>query len=283
MVRRPRSVPLGVDLGPDCVSVVAAEATTGGFAVRETRTLDVPVPATTGNAERAIAETIRSIVAGFATKERRCILAAPAGDVVMRTFRVPPRMGRREAERAAALEADAIVDWPASERLVALDAIPGREAEMMLSVARNSTIERIVSIARAAGLRPIAVDTPACAWRRAVPEADALLDCSGERASLEIFGNPVGTTHVFAPRLIDERLAASLRAAFVEARRDGIADVSRIAVLGSRFRFESIETLLRDDGYVATPVTLGDVEAPSWSLAYGLATWSIAVRGVHAS
>jgi len=278
---RAKSVPLGVDLGPDNVSVVAAAATPNGFAVCETRTLDVAMSPRFDSLDLAIADTLRTIVAGFSTRERRCILAAPAGDVVSRTFRLPRGMGRREAERAAALEADAVVDWPPSERLVALDPIPDRADEMMLSVARNSTIERIVTIARAGGLKPVAVDTPACAWRRTVPAADALLDCSNDRASLEIFGHPVGVTHVFPPRLIDERLAAGLRSAFVEARRDGIADVQRLAFLGSRFRYESIEALLRDDGYALTPVVLGDAEAPPWALAYGLATWSIAVRGMR--
>jgi hypothetical protein len=281
-LRRPKSVPLGVDLGTETVSIVAADTSGDGFAVTETRTLDV-TPRHEANLDLAIAETIRTIVAGLATKERRCVLAAPAGDVVMRTFRIPPGMGLREAERAAALEADAVVDWPPSERLVALDPIPGRAAEMLLSIARNSTIERIAAIARAGGLSPVAVDTPACAWRRAVPQADALLDCSSDRATLEIFGSPVGITHVFPPRLIDDRLASGLRAALVEARRDGIADVQRLAVLGSPLRFESLEELLRDDGYGIAPVVFGEVESPRWALAYGLATWSVAPRGLHAT
>jgi hypothetical protein len=280
-MRRRRTVPLGVDLGPESVSIVAAVATPGGFDVTETSTIDVVAPARAEQIDYAIAEAIRTTVVAFNTKERRCVLAAPAGDVVSRTFRVPPGMGRREAERAAALEADTLVDWPPSERLVALDDIPGRSDEMLLSIARNSTIERIVTIARAAGLQPVAVDTPACAWRRTVPGADAILDCSSDRASLEVFGHPVGTTHIFPPRLIDERLASALRTAFVEARRDGIADVARLAFLGSRFRYESLEALLRDDGYHLIPVVLGDVEAPRWALAYGLATWSLALRGVE--
>jgi hypothetical protein len=280
--RRTSSVPLGVDVGAQSVSIVAADTSADGFAVQETRTLEVG-QAREESLDFAIAATIRTILAGLATKERRCILAAPAGDVVMRTFRVPPRMRRREAERAAALEADAIVDWAPSERLVALDPIPGSTSHMLLSIARHSTVERIAAIARAGGLAPVAVDTPACAWRRAIPAADAVLDCSGERASLEIFGTPVGLTHVFPPRLIDERLAAQVRTALVEARRDGVADVQRLAIVASAFRFESIAELMRDDGYAIALVSLGGVPAPSWALAYGLATWSIAVRGLQTS
>ncbi len=279
MMRRKKSLPLGVDLGAEVVSIVAANASTDGFTIAESRTLEVIKPSD-GNVDRAIAETLRTIISGFATKERRCILAAPPAETVMKTFRVPPRMRRREAERAAALEANAIVDWPGAERLVALDPIPGRSDEMLLTIARNRSIERIVAIARAGGLRAVAVDTPACAWRRALPSADAVLDCSSDQATLDIFGDPIGVTHRFPPRLIDERLASSVRAALVEARREGVADPQRLAILGNRLRLELLEELLRDDGYALSLASIGDIEAPSWALAYGLSTWSIARRGV---
>ncbi len=277
---RNTSLPLGVDIGNEFVSAVATEAAGDGFVICETHTLEVSA---TDPIDLAIAQTLRALLATFGTRERRCILAAPASDVVTRTFRVPPGMRRGEAERAAALEADTLVDWPASERLVALDPIPGRSDERLLSVARNGTVERIVSIARAAGLRPVAVDVPACAWRRAIADADAVLDCSTERAALVVFGDPVGVVHPYPPRLIDERLAANLRAAFAEARRDGIADVQRLTILGSRYRYESLEELLRGDGYTVASVNLGGIESPSWTFAYGLASWSIAPRGLLAS
>jgi len=279
-MRRSTSLPLGVDIGSEFVSAVVAHAEDDGFTVRETRTLEVPP---TETVDRAIAETLRELLATLVTRERRCILAAPAGEVVTRTFRLPPGMRRGEAERAAALEADSIVDWPPSERLVALDPIPGRSEERLLSIARNSTVQRLVSIARAAGLRPVAVDVPACAWRRAIPDADAVLDCSTDRAALVVFGDPAGVTHLFPPRLIDDRLAAGVRTAFVDARRDGIADVQRLAILGSRYRYESLEELLHDDGYALAAAQLGGVDSPSWTFAYGLASWSIAPRGLTAS
>lgn len=276
---RSASLPLGVDIGSNSVSVVSCQAIDGGFSVCETRTLEVP-RADAAHLDLKVAETIRQILAGLQTSERRCILAAPSSDVVNRVFRVPPGMRRSEAERAAALEADTLVDWPLSERLVALDPIPGEADEMLLSVARNGTIERLVGAARAGGLRPVAVDVPLCAWRRAIPDADAVLDCLTDRAELVIFGIPVGLAQLFPPRLVDDRLANQVRAAFVEARRDGIADVQRLAILGSRFRFESIEPLLRGDGYAIAPVELGGLEAPPWTLAFGLASWSIAPRGL---
>lgn len=272
------SLPLGVDLGSDYVSIVASEADGEGFVVRETRSLDVP-RTDPHSADLKIAETIRAILNGFETRERRCVLAAPIADVVTRVFRTPPGMRRSESEKAASLEADSIVDWPASERLVALDSIPGRSDEMLLSIARDGAVERLVMIARAGGLKPIAVDVPACIWRRAVPHVDALLDCSSDRSALVIFGEPVAMSQVFAPRLIDDRLATSVRTALVDARRDGTCDVRKLAILGSRFRYESLEELLRADGYAIEPVTLGGCEAPPWAFAYGLSSWSVALRG----
>jgi hypothetical protein len=279
---RVATLPLGVDIGSEFVSIVCSGASGDGFSVRETRTLEVP-SVDAALLDRKLAESIREIVNVFETAERRCVLAAPASELVTRTFRVPPGMRRGEAERAAALEADSMVDWPASERLVALDPIPGRSDDMLLSVTRTSTIERIVAIARAGGLKPVAVDVPACAWRRAIPDADAILDCTHHRAELIIFGSPIGTSHHFPPRLVDDRLAGQIRTALVEARRDGIADVQRLVILGSRFRFESMEALLRDDGYSVAPVQLGSLEAPPWTFAFGLASWSIAPRGLVAS
>jgi hypothetical protein len=258
---------------------VASDAAGDDFVVRDVAESDVPQGPESG-LDLRVAETIRRALGVLTTRERRCVLSVPASEVVTRTFRVPPGMRRAEAERAAVLEAAGIIDWPESERLVALDPIPGASQEMLLSVARNSSVERLIAIARAGGLTPVAVDVPACAWRRALPNADAVLDYSSDRAELLIFGKPLGTTYTFPPRLIEDRLASQVRAALVEARRDGVADVQRLEILGSRFRFESIAALLCDEGYVISPVTLGGVESPAWTFAYGLSSWSIAPRGL---
>ena len=273
------SLPLGVDIGTESAAIVSCAAAGDGFVVRETGS-EIVVENARETPDRRITEALRTIVASFTTRERRCVIAAPPGETVTRLFRVPPGMRRGEAERAAGLEADSVVDWPAAERLVALDPIPGRDEEMLLSIARLGTIERLVAIARAAGLRPVAVDLPACAWRRAIPDADAILDLTGDRAVLVIFGEPVGTTIVSPPRLIDDRLASNVRGAFVDARRDGLADVQRLAILGTPFRYESIEELVRGHGYAVAPVALGEFASPPWTLAYGLASWSIAPRGL---
>lgn len=90
-------------------------------------------------------------------------------------------------------------------------------------------------------------------------------------------------THVFPPRLIEERLAALVRSALVEARREGIADIRRLSILTSADRFDSLVCLLRDDGYTIGPVTCGEFRSPEWTFAYGLATWSVAPLGLRLS
>ena len=280
LFNRAASLPLGVDVTAESVSIVVPLAGASGFSIRETLSREVP-RVDAPQLDLTLAQTIRSILESLETQERRCILAAPSQDVVTRTFRVPPGMGRKEAERAAALEAGTIVDWPASDRVVALDPIPATRDEMLLSVTRNGTVQRLVAIARAGGLKPVALDVPACAWRRAVPDADAVLDCQTDRAELVIFGAPLGTTQQFPPRFVDDRLASQVRSAFVDARRNGIADVQRLAILGTQYRYELLEPLLHDDGYTIGPVALGGVNSPPWTFAFGLATWSIAHVGLN--
>jgi hypothetical protein len=70
-----------------------------------------------------------------------------------------------------------------------------------------------------------------------------------------------------------------VRALFADARREGVPDVQRIAILASRFRYETIEALLRDDGYAIAPVAVDGNEAPAWTFAFGLASWAVAARG----
>jgi hypothetical protein len=281
LFRRITHLPLGVDLGPEEVSIVAAELTPAGVVVAEALTRAVPRAAT--EIEPAVRATLRALTLALKTKERRCVLAAPQADVTTRVFRLPEGMRRSEAERAAVLEADAIANWPSTERVVALDPIPGRANEMLLSIARTATIVRRVGVAQLAGLVPIAVDVPACAWQRALSGGEAVLDVRSERAALVIFGQPVGTVELLAPRLDDERLVAQVRSVLIQARRDGVADVQRLAIAGAPARYAALEALLRSDGYAVEPVCLAGVELPSWALAFGLALWSIAPRGLRAA
>ena len=156
------------------------------------------------------------------------------------------RNAARRAYRAAALEADVLAPWPKTA-LRRADPLPNLQGAILLSVPRRQPLENRVSVARAAGLRPIA-STCACAWRRAIAGADAVLDCRGERAALTIFAEPLVQRNL---RAASGRgaLGGSVRAAFVEVRRSGIADVQRVAFAGDADRVEVIAELLHEDGY----------------------------------
>jgi hypothetical protein len=271
-------LPLGVEIGDDDLSLVGIAASVDGLTVKAAAT-SMLSGAAGGDREGRTIDALRALVQTLPTKERRCILGIPSEDVRVRLLRLPPKTRHSEAGRAAALEAETSVAWPASERLIALDPLSGIDDGMLLSIGRVRAIERRVAIAKAAGLEPVAVDVPICAWQRAARECNALFDLRHERAEFFVFGDPVGCSDQLAPRLSDERLAALARSSLIQARRDGLVDVERIVTIGPRERCLPIERQLAADGYTIGPLTVGEHESPSWAFAYGLAGWSILPRG----
>jgi Tfp pilus assembly PilM family ATPase len=269
-----RDLPLGVDINDEFISIVSLQRVANSLKVRQALSLELDVKSDETFAKRA-GSVLRKAVSSLQTRERRCVICVGPGDVVSRPFRLAPRMQPSEARRAAELEADVLVRWPAAERSIALDPLPGRASEVLLSIGRTGAIDGLVAIAESAGLKPIAVDVPACAWHRAVSNADAVLDCTTNRAVLTIFGDPVGSTQQFAARLVDERLATQIKSAVAEARREGVADVQRLCLIGTPFRCEPIAGLLLTDGYTVVPLTIDAAVAPLTALAYGLAMWSV--------
>jgi hypothetical protein len=272
-----RPLPLGVELAAERVAVVVPRWAEGRVAVAESAV--EAIPDTPEDAlDEALGEALRRALSRLRSRTRRCVLGAPWTEAFSRQFKLPPGMRRGEAARAAELEADVVAPWPSSERIVSLDPIPGRNRELLLSIGRAATLERLVAIARSARLEPIAVDTPACAWRRVLPEADALLDAGGSRAALVVFSSPVPSFQLFAPRLIDERLAAQARLGLIEARRDSDVDVRRLTVSAPPERYDALAPLLAGEGYAVEPLCIDDVEGPPWSLAFALATWAVRER-----
>jgi len=272
---RRRHLPLGVDIDADDISIVAVEMRAGRLVVKAAKSRSLPSSPDVER-DRTIVETLRTLRADLALAERRCVIAAPLGETQTRTFRPPPGMRPAEVERAATLEAETFVSWPIRERLIALDPVPGT-TEYLLSVARTTAVARASRLMKLAGLEPIAVDVPACVWRRAVTDADAVLDLRQERAALFVFGEPLGIIERFPQGPVD-RLLAQIRALLIQARRDGVADVERIVTTGPRERATPIESALASDGYNAGPLTLGATTSPPWAFAYGLASWAILFR-----
>jgi len=271
--RRTR-LPLGIDVDCD-VSIVALDIDAGKLVVRTAHSRTLPSVAN-AERERAVVETLRSLRAELELVERRCIISAPCWETQTRLFRPPPGMRRSETERAAMLEADSFTSWPRRDRVIALDPIPNAP-ELLLSVARAASVERATRLMRLSGFLPVAVDVPSCVWRRAAPETNALLDLRTKPPVLYVFGEPLGTVERLQDAS-DDRIVAQIRAALIQARRDGLADVERVSTVGPPERARAIEEALASDGYKAGPLTIGAVESPPWAFAFGLATWSVLPR-----
>jgi hypothetical protein len=139
------------------------------------------------------------------------------------------------------------------------------------------------NLARAAGLKPIAVDTFWCGWRRA-SDADAILDLRLDLSSLCIFpyeveGNVVlGGTHNFQAGIPFSTIAGKVGDILLGKRREHGHDVRTLAVAAKdesdlKAALDALKVL---NGCESVPVVIGGYVNPPWAYAYGLAKWSLA-------
>jgi Tfp pilus assembly PilM family ATPase len=195
-----RTLPLGVDIGASRTCVALAERATDGT-VRLVTAASRP----TGT------DVVAAIVAAreeLGTHERRCVLALTAPDSLLREIAFPP-LGRRERERAARFEAMRLAPFALDDGIVRLvDLGNDRHA---LAVARRSLLRARLATARAARLRPVAVDDAAFALLRAFA-ADAIVDVGLDRARLVVRGTPLPRTRVveLGGRAFTEAIVAAL-------------------------------------------------------------------------
>lgn len=185
-MRRSRTLPLGIDIGAARTRVALVERDHAGVA----NLVAVAARETAGDAAAAIASAREELQ----THERRCVLALGSCDAHLRTSTFP---GMRGAERVRAARYDAapFLGFPASDAVVRVVPIEGDRC--VVGVARRAELVRRVDAARAAGLRPIAVDDAALALTRVFPQAGAIVDV-GERATQLVLANrPVPVCRAF--------------------------------------------------------------------------------------
>ncbi|BDE06388.1 pilus assembly protein PilM [Vulcanimicrobium alpinum] len=182
---RARTFPLGIDLGDDRVRIALVERTGDG---------DLALCAVASRP--AAPDPCAALVDAFeelGTRERRCVLAAAGRDALLRTATFPP-LARRERERAARFEASRSVPYPlddAAVRVVPIDA-----QRCAIATAPRADVQARSALARRAGLRPVAVDHPALALLRAIPEAAAIVDVGAGATILIVRDEPVPTQRV---------------------------------------------------------------------------------------
>jgi type IV pilus assembly protein PilM len=310
-VTRPRTLPLGIDVGTARTRVALVECDASG----QPHLVAVAVRPTGDDAAHAIAQAR----AELRTRERRCVLALGAPDALLRTATFPA-MRRTERARAARFEAQRFVPYSSNEAAVRVER--AGEERCVIGIARRCAVDERVLAARRAGLRPVAVDDVAFGLARAFAYADAIVDVGESATLLVVPGDPVPsvrtlaigggalTAAVVASLGVDaataeqrkrtiglagageyarDALVEQLASALIDHRANARAEMRAIALAGNGARLAGFGEAL--ERAVAIPVRLGALAAgtsdalpadvvhaasPDWGLAYGLALWEIA-------
>jgi Tfp pilus assembly PilM family ATPase len=181
MRSRARTLPLGVDIGARRVRVALFEHPAGSPA----NLLAVAARDHLGDPARALGALLRELPA----RERRCVLAMTRPEAILHAIDLPP-MPPGERRTAARFEAARFVDYPLSEAAVSLVSA-GAPHTWALGVVRRAALATTLNVAKHAGLRPLAVDDGALAFRRAHPEADGVIDVGDRATRLVVHGTPV--------------------------------------------------------------------------------------------
>jgi len=310
MRARPKTLPLGVDLGATRIRVALVHRGP------ENHTELVTVATRPHGNDPAAA--LADAVAELRTPERRCVFGLGEPRALLRSITFPA-MRRGEHERAARFEATQFVDYPIREAIVKVISL-GDDGDAVIGVVRKDVISSLVSLAHAAKLRVTAVDNNAFALRRALPGVDAVLDIGLNESRLHIFAGrfPIGrrfdtggaaftsavaqafgTDTATAERrklgfgiagcadATRDALIAEVANALVECRAGGFGDVREIALVGNGSRSSELPALieaatgvrvrpaiLRPEVSTTLPPDILRAAAPDWCLAYGLALWT---------
>jgi hypothetical protein len=272
-----RGLPIGIDIGVAGVSAVAIARDGDGARVEAAAHV-----ATDTNEPPAILAALRSALKELGTGEKRCVVGLAEPDAFAIPVAFAPGMRRMAVVRAAQIEARRFDEhFPARDR--ALSQAPAGDGRYVLGVAKRGAVAARTALVRQAGLTVHAVDNEHCAWRRALPLVDALLDFSVDRARLVMFGEPVGenATLFYGDYQSDDEFIDAIRAKLNDARLEDIADVRSIAIAGETTgRDDLIDRISVECGVAAETAAVGDMPPgaapPPWLLAYGLALWSFA-------
>jgi Tfp pilus assembly PilM family ATPase len=187
------SVPLGIDLGATRIRVAYGQKNRSGeLRICAVVSRDLPeAGATHGDRDRVLlASVLEDAVSELKTRERRCVFALGIADAAIRYVKFP-KMSWAERLRAARFE---VGRWPGFDgndigitvRVHPIDAQIGAYA---VGASSSAAVSERVSLAREAGLRPVGIDHASCAFRRLLPEADAIVDIGAERTGIHTYGS----------------------------------------------------------------------------------------------
>ncbi len=189
------SLPLGVDLGSSRVRIALSEHADGAARLVAVASRDLPEDTVTAESiaePELVAAVIEDAHREIGTRERRCVFSVGAEAASLRLVRFPA-MSEPERRRAAHFEAERIAPWDLGMVATIVRAHAADRARQLygVGVARATVLSSRSRCVTGAGLRPVAADYEGCAWYRAFPEYDAVLDIGYRRSTLHVF-SPAG-------------------------------------------------------------------------------------------
>lgn len=184
-MKRFRIQPLGVDIGSARARIAVSEAARDGeVRLRAVAARDMPGD---GADPCILGALLEEMIAELSVRERRCVAALGAPVATMRVMRFP-KMTWAERLQAAKFEAARFI--PNSEQAGTKVRVHpfGRDETFSVGTVKRAALDALLEKLRSARLRPIAVDHDAFAFKRVLPDVDAVLDLGERRGTLHVIG-----------------------------------------------------------------------------------------------
>lgn len=281
---------LGVAIEQDRISVVGFQTT------EDTRVL-VLARTVTFEPETPIQDAVDSVVEAIEFEQRACAVAIDGRDAYLHSFSYFEGMPAQHVKRAARLDAERHGHFKNEPWVVATPVAvpPATEGEIhtCIAIVRRESVDAVRDYAQRAGLEPV-IDYAGSAYRRALPEYDAVLICDERRdAALYVFGAyaqymPLDVDSS-SRMLYDESddvlagfFARKAKKIFGDALHDRFADVRRVAIIAPEPMRPYLKDAVENECKVRAEVpTVAGVESPPWLEAYGLALYDADPNGVR--
>lgn len=195
--RRSGADVVGLDIQPGVVAAVQARV--NGSIVAERASI-LPLPSDTVREgevvdEGALVETLRELF-GDSHLSKRVRLGVANQRTVLRTLDLPPVTDRKELDAAVRFQAQDQVPMPLNNAVLdfhplgVIDTPAGPRQRVVLVAAQRDMVERLLSAARRAGLRPEGIDLSAFALIRSLYRGD------DEHAGRVLYLNVDGLTNL---------------------------------------------------------------------------------------
>jgi type IV pilus assembly protein PilM len=168
---------LGLDIGSSTVKIVQLEKTQNGWELVKAGVEGISSIAERKEEENItplVVRTIRHILQKEKIKIDKVVSSICGDGVTQRIVKVP-KMEKKELYQALTWEAKKFVNWPSSETVLDY-LIAGQkenQIEVFLVVAKKRSVEEQISLIKACGLKPLAIETTSLALNSALFFTDA--------------------------------------------------------------------------------------------------------------